>query len=307
LSYDPRAVEHHLFVAVDAQAYGGRDDLRQHDVQERIDVMLDDAARRVGLPRDNWHRQPAGDGELAILPADAGSAAASTLVDDYTRELAVALGRHNVDHREDRRLRLRMAIHHGVAQPAKLGWSGQGPVEVVRLRDCEQLHDLLVGPVDLVVILSQSVYRDVVLQRHTSLAPEDFVNVVARSKGLEQPAYVFAPLHKPPWLPEDRETLDASRLAKLLCTLYPHIPPAEGISGYERMTKRLRALDYTTVGQVRSRIAEKFREGETVAAKNPPLGRGSTPHNHLSIATVTLALADPDFAIEVYGRPLEFE
>ena len=169
-----------ILISIDAQGYGRSDDRRQAAIQSALLDLLDGAAARAMLARDTWARQPAGDGELCVLPEQESE---PRVVDDLVRELSSLLTRHNEGLPASARLRLRMAIHHGVAMPAANGFSGQGVVVVSRLVDSRALRAVQqASDSDLVVILSRRVFLDIVVQRHTSLRATDFRKVRVRNK-----------------------------------------------------------------------------------------------------------------------------
>ncbi|MFB9683274.1 hypothetical protein [Amycolatopsis plumensis] len=179
---------------MDVQGYGGQDDRRHASIQSGLLAVADTAAARCGLDRTTWHRQGAGDGELAILPAGTPEPA---VADDYVRELAAALADHNHDLVAEARMRLRIAIHHGVAMPGANGWTGQGVVSVSRLVDSTPLRGALRAFPDagLAVLVSRQIYTDVVAQRHTSLKPAEFREVVVRHKEFTDVAWLRVPGH----------------------------------------------------------------------------------------------------------------
>lgn len=180
-----------LLVSVDARGYGGSDDLRQDEIQRLLPEVLDTAADRAGLHRGEWGRQPAGDGELAVLP---DSESEPGVVDDYVRELHAVLGRKNRNLRSELRLRLRLAIHHGMAKPAPMGYSGQGVVEVSRLVDCTIARAALAASgADLAVILSRRVFEDTVRQSHISIPATGFRRVTVWNKELRDDAWLYVP------------------------------------------------------------------------------------------------------------------
>lgn len=186
-----------LMLSVDAKSYGSSDDLRQHAIQAGLLAVMNRAAERSGFDRSAWSKQPGGDSELSILPHDQAHLE-SVLVDGFVGELAAALGDHNHAPAGGTRLRLRLAIHYGMARQAACGYSGQGVVAVSRLVDCAQAKQALtLAPdADLVVVLSDSVYGDTVAQGHTSsLRSRDFRKVVVRNKEFSQPAYLYLPNH----------------------------------------------------------------------------------------------------------------
>ncbi|MEV6442077.1 hypothetical protein [Amycolatopsis sp. NPDC051716] len=184
----------HLLISLDVQGYGGRDDRQHASIQSGLLAVADTAAVRCGLDRTTWHRQGAGDGELAILPPGTPE---PVVVDDYVRELVAALADHNHDLAADARMRIRIAIHHGVAMPGANGWTGQGVVGVSRLVDSAPVRGALRAfpDADLAVLVSRQIYTDVVAQRHTSLKPGEFREVVVRQKEFTDVAWLRVPGH----------------------------------------------------------------------------------------------------------------
>ncbi len=183
------AWQRRLLLSVDATGYGRRHDRAQLSLQSRLLTVLDHAAAHASLDRDRWERQPAGDGELAVLPADASEIA---VIDDFTARLAQALRDENEDFRADRRLRLRLALHQGLVSPASNGWAGQGIVAVSRTVDSVPVRlALQQSEADLVVALSRSLYTDVVRQFLTARHPEDFREVRVESKEFVDTAWLW--------------------------------------------------------------------------------------------------------------------
>ena len=163
----------HLCIAVDAKDYSKLDAVGQEELQAAMMHILGLAAVRAGLERLNWSRQEQGDGELALVPADQDEKLA---VDDFPRELDALLDRHNHDRLPHKRLRLRLAIHYGIGYRAENGYAGPAPVLVSRILGSRELHEALsqADGSDLAVALSDGVYNDLILNRLTSLRPEDF-------------------------------------------------------------------------------------------------------------------------------------
>lgn len=165
-----------LLLAVDAWRYGPRDDRQQFELQQHLVEALSVAAARSGLDRSGWRIQDAGDGLLALLP-DSGSE--PVLVDPFIRELDTWLARHNHDLVPGARLRLRIAVHHGPAIQAQLGYASAAVVHVCRLRDSRPVRDALdaAPEANLALAVSALVFEDVIRQRHTSLSANDFMKV----------------------------------------------------------------------------------------------------------------------------------
>lgn len=179
----------HLCLAVDAKGYGGRDNVSQYDVQRDLPIALAEASEAAGLDRSVWWKQPQGDGEIAVLPPGQPE---PRVVDDFVRELDASLALLNHEKRQDVRLRLRVAIHFGVAYEAPSGFAGDAIVVTARLLASKELHRALdASPeADMVVALSDRVYADTVLQRHTSLQPSQFARVEVSEKEYLGPAWI---------------------------------------------------------------------------------------------------------------------
>jgi hypothetical protein len=181
----------YLFLAHDASGYSGLDGARQQQAQTDIRSLLDRAAQLAGLHRDTWSCQPRGDGELAVLPS---SEPELTLLDDYVRHLTHLLRMHNADRLRARRLRLRVAIHHGPGVGAALGVAGDGPVVVCRLLDSHQARDALaVSEGDLVVIVSEAVFLVSIAPGLTTIDPDLFRRVWISNQGYEGWAHLYLP------------------------------------------------------------------------------------------------------------------
>jgi hypothetical protein len=181
----------YLFLAHDASGYSELDGARQQRAQADIRGVIGRAAELAGLHRDLWTCQPRGDGELAVLPS---SESELVLLDDYVRHLTHQLRVHNADRYPGRHLRLRVAIHHGAGVGAALGVAGAGPVEVCRLLDSQQARDALAASAgDLVVIVSETVFRVSVAPGHTTVDPGLFRRVRVSNHGFEEWAYLHVP------------------------------------------------------------------------------------------------------------------
>jgi hypothetical protein len=173
--------------AVDIEGFCSLHALDQMLTQDDLGQVLDIAATRVGLDRALWQVQERGDGELAVLPPDTDGA---RLIADYPRELADALSEVNSERRS--RLRIRMAMHHGILVQGRFGPVGQGPIVVSRLLDSDELRKYLAqrAELDLVLIVSASLHNDVIETRLHHLDPAQFARVDALVKGKSYPAYI---------------------------------------------------------------------------------------------------------------------
>jgi hypothetical protein len=173
-----------LVVAVDVEGFSRMGILDQVAVLFRLKEVLDRAAERAGLVRAEWLRQPRGDGELAVLPADSD---VSRVVADFTHEVVEELRRGSRP-----RLRLRISMHHGALTAGVFGPIGDTLIVACRLLDAEAARETLARHPgeDVVVVVSQRLYEDVVATRFRGLRPDRFRPLTERAKGRTYSGYV---------------------------------------------------------------------------------------------------------------------
>ncbi|GAA1728729.1 hypothetical protein [Nonomuraea bangladeshensis] len=204
-----------LIMAVDAEGYGRGDDLRHDSIQSGLAQVMDRGARETGLRRDTWTRQEAGDGEVIVLPDGEPEL---RVIDDLIRRVRKALHDYNRERRDDARLRIRVAIGHGVVKRGAMGFVGQVVVTTCRLLDAKAARAALkANPrADLVLILTDRLYEDVVRQLHTSYRPESFTRLEVPTKERTEIAWM--------WIPSEdldqKGTLDMDNLPEVADTLW---------------------------------------------------------------------------------------
>jgi hypothetical protein len=200
---DEQQYSRQLLLAIDAWQYGTRDDRQQQDLQRSLDEAVRISARRSGLDPARWQRQDAGDGLLSLITEEN---AEPKVAGPFVRELDEWLRRHNHDLQPHARLRLRVAVHHGVAIPAELGYAGTAPVHVCRIRDARAVRGVLEAfpGANLVLAVSEPIFEDLIRQRHSSLSADDFVRA-----DIDEPAKQFSAtawLHVPGLACDDLRT-----------------------------------------------------------------------------------------------------
>jgi hypothetical protein len=163
-----------LVVAVDVEGFSGMGILDQAAVSFRLEEVLDRAAEGAGLARTGWLRQPRGDGELAVLPADSDVA---RVVADFVDEVVEELGRGSRP-----RPRLRISMHHGALTAGVFGPIGDALIVACRLLDAESVRETL----------ARHPGEDVVLVVSQRLRPDRFRPVAERAKGRTYSGYVCA-------------------------------------------------------------------------------------------------------------------
>jgi hypothetical protein len=178
-----------LVVAVDVEKYSTRDAREQLRAQTELQRILNVAAQNTGLDQREWYEQVSGDGELVVLPEDVD---VSAVVGDFTCQLERMLAEYNRRAVTQTPLRLRVAMHHGTLAPGPFGPAGDAPIVVSRLLDAKPLRRLLAEQQDrdLALIVSQSLYQDVVRTGFCSLDPEEFQPVRVNAKGVQYHGFV---------------------------------------------------------------------------------------------------------------------
>ncbi|GAA0212920.1 hypothetical protein GCM10010492_08370 [Saccharothrix mutabilis subsp. mutabilis] len=171
----------------------------QTKLYEELDRMLDEASARVGLDRSGWTRQPGGDGEVAVLPADVDLVA---LVGDFVLRLDRLLTDHNEISAPTARLRVRLAMHTGALTPSRFGFAGPALVTLARLLDSKPVRAALdaAPTANLAQIISDSLFHKAVAAELDGLRPRQFRQVRVDVKTFHETAYVHVPggPHPPP-------------------------------------------------------------------------------------------------------------
>ena len=187
--YADARLTYRVVLAIDIEKYSARDARGQLNGQTDLRNIVGLAAQNVGLDRSLWYEQVSGDGELAVLPEDVD---VSLVVGDFTQQLESILGEFNRKRPGERRLRLRAALHHGTLTPGPFGPAGDAPIVVSRLLDAKPLRRFLTDHQDrdVALIVSQTLYQDVVRTGFCSLDPDEFQPVRVNAKGVAYHGFV---------------------------------------------------------------------------------------------------------------------
>lgn len=172
--------ERRLLIAVDMERYSRRGNRQQYEAQHAFQQLLHQAATAVGLNRVRWTTQQAGDGELAILPADVRE---PLLIGRFVPELNRMLRDYNSSRIPQARIRLRVSVHQGLVHlDGANGFPGHAVIEVCRLCEAKPLKQALAQFPEAAVglIVSSDIYRDVVTEYPEELRPDRFRRVEVR-------------------------------------------------------------------------------------------------------------------------------
>ncbi|GAB3855970.1 CATRA conflict system CASPASE/TPR repeat-associated protein [Dactylosporangium cerinum] len=176
----PTEVEYRVGFDVDVVNYSGRSTPRQVEVQHRVAGMVERILARIGVPVHETDRQPAGDGMMVVLPARVPADVALPALLHGWRAQVVA---DNAEHPHDR-IRLRLSVGSGPFTRSAIGFSGQAIIEVGRLLDCQPLRQAVLDhpDADLVAIVADRIYRDVVVEGYRDCSPRRSSRPRSRSR-----------------------------------------------------------------------------------------------------------------------------
>jgi hypothetical protein len=171
-----------IVTVADATGYSKLSYAAQQDLQTRMAGILDQAAVNARLDRRMGDSEVSGDGTLTAWPPGINEL---HLIADYVPELARELDRVNSTLSPSSRIRLRLSITAGLVDIGLQGPTGQAPIEASVLVNSDELREALRKHPErsLVVIIDETLYKDVVLQSGLrGLRPEDYQQVVITDK-----------------------------------------------------------------------------------------------------------------------------
>jgi hypothetical protein len=190
-----------LCIAVDLEHYSLRPDSAQVEAQRAMTGLLREAGQHGALERAQWHIQPQGDGELALLPPGIDEA---YVITSLMHQLHSGLHRYNRHAGPAARLRMRIAVHEGLTYVAESGFAGDAVNTVCRLRDAQESKEALrASQSDLLLIVSERIFHDVICGDDTyELPPASFreTEIIMADKGFRARAFMYTaqPADAPP-------------------------------------------------------------------------------------------------------------
>jgi class 3 adenylate cyclase len=179
-----------LVLVTDIEAYTRRNAEEQRSAQNELCGVLDVAAERARFGRHRWDRQVTGDGELSVLPHDVDIA---RFIGAFSREMASALAEVNGVRPAPQRLRVRLALHHGTLTAGPLGAAGDAPVVASRLVNVDAGRQFLRERPedDIALIVSASLYQEVISTGFCTMDPADFAAFQIVVKGTPYSGYLY--------------------------------------------------------------------------------------------------------------------
>jgi class 3 adenylate cyclase len=173
-----------------------RDDEIQLHLRKRLYEILSEALSGCGMSWDQCQYEDRGDGVLVVIPPDM---AAQPIVDSFPDRLRSLVRRHNRFSCESVRMQLRVAVHVGPVYCDEHGFSGDDVTFLCRMLDAQPLRRALSDSgIELAFIVSDYMYKKLVLNRHSLADPSSFRRVRAQVKRTQVHARIQLPDGSPP-------------------------------------------------------------------------------------------------------------
>ncbi|GID27879.1 CATRA conflict system CASPASE/TPR repeat-associated protein [Paractinoplanes brasiliensis] len=184
----PRPV-HRVAFGVDVVSYSSRTTPQQRELQQRVAGMAERVLAGLGLELRDTDRQPAGDGMMVVLPPGVQEhAALAQLLHGWRGEVMADNARH-----PGHRIRLRLSVGSGWFTEAALGFSGNTIIAVGRLLDSNAVRAAVLDhpDADLVAIVSDRIFQDVVGEGYDGLTADEFRRTEAGAKTYQATAWLW--------------------------------------------------------------------------------------------------------------------
>jgi hypothetical protein len=164
---NPSLAVHRTIVAVDVEGFGDRRRTNRNQVAIRDGLYraMQEAFNRTGIPWSDRDHEDRGDGMFILIGSEVPK---SLFVESLPSAVVSALFRHNSEHPDLERIRLRMALHAGEVNYDEHGATAASINLTFRLLESGPVREALAGsPGVLAVITSSWFYEEVV--RHSSV------------------------------------------------------------------------------------------------------------------------------------------
>ncbi|CAM3971947.1 hypothetical protein KIPE111705_34065 [Kibdelosporangium persicum] len=173
----PVLPRHRAIVAVDIEGSTTRTNKARALLRNAMYDLLEEALLQSGIKEQHRDMIDRGDGAFILIhPVD--DAPKTVLLTMVIPTLAELLARHEPE-RPDHRFRLRAAVHAGEVHYDNRGWYGEDLDVTARLLDAPQLkRKLRQTRARLIVVVSQHIYRSVVLHGYDGIDDTSYEQIV---------------------------------------------------------------------------------------------------------------------------------
>jgi len=180
-------------MVVDIENFSGRSNPVQTSLRAAMYEVIDAAAQDAHLAWDRVVMEDRGDGLLLVIPPDLSQV---SLAGDYVDALRDVLAEKARMYSAEHTLRMRVALHQGMATRDARGWSGDAVNFTFRLCDADPLRTALRETSDamLAFIVSDEFYQAVIRHGYRSIDTGSFAAIRFDAKNLpDTPAWVRVP------------------------------------------------------------------------------------------------------------------
>jgi hypothetical protein len=180
-----------LCIAYDVESYSGRDSRDQIDVQRRLALALEQVRALAGIAPGDFVNQEQGDGGLILLPTG-GEVDEPLMIARFLSALESALADANRNLILDAQMRMRVVLVEGVVFAGANGYVGDAVVGAFRMCNAQPVRSALAAVPDanLVLVVSDGLYRDVVRHGHYGLPGAEFVRHTLELKEFSDVAWI---------------------------------------------------------------------------------------------------------------------
>ncbi|MFI1678220.1 hypothetical protein [Streptomyces sp. NPDC020607] len=170
----PEETQHHWIITLDVENFSPRRDPVQRRVRAAMYRVLDGAMERAGIAAADAVSEDRGDGVLMLIRS---SVSPVMIAGPFVRELDEGLGEYAQEANEDHAVRLRMALHQGMATRDERGWSGDAVNTTCRIVDAQPLRDVLAAAPSarMAFAVSDEVHRAVIRHGHRGIDPAAYL------------------------------------------------------------------------------------------------------------------------------------
>jgi hypothetical protein len=187
---------------IDIENFSGRPDPVQKSLRRSLYEVVRTAATDANLSWESLRSQDRGDGLLLPVASDVSPV---VLAGDFIRALDAGLAEKASMSNDLYAMRLRVALHLGVATEDDEGWYGRALNTTCHLANAHALRTTLgeAGRAHLALIVSDAFYQAVIGPGHRSLDPSTFAPLTLDlKKDRDAPAWIQVPGYAaPPGLP----------------------------------------------------------------------------------------------------------
>lgn len=182
-----------LWLAADIERFSRFPAPQASAAQQQFDMVMTQARDRAGIDPASVAMQRSGDGQATVFPPTIDE---SRVIPLLVAGLTEALQRVNATRPADK-IRIRVALDRGHTAWAANGWVGNSIIAVHRLLDSPAARQALADhpDADLVLVVSDVVYRDVIAHGYGGLPARAFhaVWVDIPAKAFKEHAWIYVP------------------------------------------------------------------------------------------------------------------